>query len=146
MTAFGLEVGVSKYTHTTMDAIRAQKRLLKAEKKLHQFIDEVKKEIASKMKSDEALVVMKRILTHYGEQTGEFEAYVYKDQKSLERVEPKKKEKKEGEAAEGAKKEEAPKEDKKEEKSAEAKEEKKEDKKEPSKPSEPAEPSKPAGD
>ena len=108
--------------------------------------DEVKKEIASKMKSDEALVVMKRILTHYGEQTGEFEAYVYKDQKSLERVEPKKKEKKEGEAAEGAKKEEAPKEDKKEEKSAEAKEEKKEDKKEPSKPSEPAEPSKPAGD
>ena len=99
---------------------------------------EVAKAIASELKTDEKLVVVKHIYTAYGSSEAEIEAYVYNTDEDLKKIEPKKKkaEKKEGEApAEEAKeapkeekKEEAPKEEKKEEPAKE--EAKPEDKKE----------------
>ena len=101
--------------------------------------DEIRKAIASELKSDESLVVVKHIYTSFGSPEAVIEAYVYTTKEDMERIEPKtkkdKEKKPEGEAgaekpAEAApakpeeKKEEAPKaEEKKEEKPAEKKEE-----------------------
>lgn len=57
--------------------------------------DEVKKEIASKSKADESLVVVKSIYTAFGTAKADFNAYVYKSKKDMVEIEPKKKEKKE---------------------------------------------------
>lgn len=109
--------------------------------------DEVAKAIASELKTDEKLVVVKHIYTAYGSSEADIEAYAYDTEEALKKIEPRKKkeEKKEGEAPaeekagekkEEKKKEEAPKEEKKEEKQAEpaekkeAPEEKKEEKSE----------------
>ncbi len=92
--------------------------------------DEVKKEIASKLKADEKLVVIKGIYTDFGITKADVNAYVYKTKKDLDKIEPKKKEKKEkkpkAEKPAEAQKKEAPKEEAKpEEKPAQEKKEEK---------------------
>jgi len=100
--------------------------------------DEVRKAIASELKVDEGVVVVKHIYTSFGSSEAEISAYVYNTKEDLEKIEPKQKKKgekkPEGEApAEGAapeeKKEAAPSPtEKPEEKKEEVKEEKKEEK------------------
>lgn len=60
---------------------------------------EIKKAIASHMKSDESLVVMKKIAPQFGRSQAEVLAYVYNTKEDIVKVEPKKQEKK---AAPGA--------------------------------------------
>jgi len=101
---------------------------------------EVKKQIASSMKKDESLVVIKKIATHYGEKMADVDAVVYENKEAKESIEPKTKHMRDAEkkaAEEAAKpKEEAPAEEAKEEKKEEpakeevAPEEKTEEKKE----------------
>jgi len=96
--------------------------------------DSVKKQIASEVKADENLVVVKNIYTQYGSTSAKVTALVYNSKEDLEKIEPKskKEEKKPGEqpaekaeaTKEEAKPAEAPKEEKKEE--AKTAEEKKE--------------------
>jgi ribosomal protein S24E len=102
---------------------------------------DVAKAIASELKTDEKLVVVKHIYTAFGSCEAEIQAYVYNTEEDLKKIEPKEKkkgEKKEGEGEEAPaeaapaekpaeeKKEEAPKEEKKEEpKPAEEKKEEK---------------------
>jgi ribosomal protein S24E len=90
--------------------------------------DDVRKAIASELKVEEKVVVMKHIYTAFGSSEADVEAYVYNSKEELEKFEPRKKkkeEKKEEDAegaapAEAAKAEEAPKEKKKEEPKKEA--------------------------
>ncbi|ENO11846.1 ribosomal protein S24E [Thermoplasmatales archaeon SCGC AB-539-C06] len=106
--------------------------------------DEVKKQIASEVKADENLVVVKNIYTQYGSTSAKVTAFVYNSKEDLEKIEPKpkKEEKKPGEQP--AEKAEAPKKTPKEEAKpaeapkGEAKEEApaKEEKKEEAKPAE----------
>ena len=51
--------------------------------------DEVKKAIASKLSASENLVVIKKISTKFGARSADLCAYVYKDESTLKRVEPK---------------------------------------------------------
>jgi len=93
---------------------------------------EVKKNIASQTKSDEKLVVVKKIDAAFGATKAVVRAYVYTSEKEMTVIEPKDK-KAEAAKAEAAKKEaaakpaeekkEAPKEEKKEEKKEEPKKE-----------------------
>ena len=100
---------------------------------------EVAKQIASSLKKDESLVVVKKIATHYGEKQADVDAVVYENKEAKESIEAKTKHMREAEkkaAEEAAKpaeeaKEEAPAEEKAEE--APAKEEKEEKKEEPAK-------------
>ena len=96
---------------------------------------EVKKQIASSMKKDESLVVIKKIATHFGEKMADVDAVVYENKEAKESIEPKTKHIRDAEkkaAEEAAKpKEEAPAEEKAEEKPVE--ESKEEKKKEPAK-------------
>jgi small subunit ribosomal protein S24e len=102
--------------------------------------NDVKKQIASEIKADENLVVVKNIYTQYGSTSAKVTALVYNSKEDLEKIEPKpkKEEKKPGEQP--AEKAEAPKETPKEEaKPAEAPKEEapaKEEKKEEAKPAE----------
>ncbi len=48
---------------------------------------DVKKEIASKLKKDEKLVVVKNIITKYGEEKAEIIAHVYENEKDLQEIE-----------------------------------------------------------
>ena len=103
--------------------------------------EEVRKKISSSLNCDEKLIVIKNIYTKFGVKKAGLFAYVYKNEESMKKIEPKPKEKKakekpeEGEKQEEKKeppkekqveekKEESPKEEKKEE--AEKKEDKKE--------------------
>ncbi len=98
--------------------------------------DTIRKAIAAELKVDEKVVIVKHIYTAYGASEAKVEAYVYKDEESLKKMEPVTKAmklkveaaaKKAAEAAE-ASAEAAPAEAKPEEKKAEAKpEEKKEE-------------------
>jgi len=93
---------------------------------------EVAKQIASSMKKDESLVVVKKIATHYGEKQADVDAVVYENKEAKESIEAKTKHMRDAEkkaAEEAAKpaeetKEEAPAE---EAPAEEAKEEKKEE-------------------
>lgn len=99
--------------------------------------ENIKKEIASKLKADEKLIVIKHVYPAFGEGKSDVIAYVYKDETSLKKTEPRNKkaeaaakkaaaEEKPAEPAKEAK----PEEPKKEEAPAEApKEEKPEEKK-----------------
>jgi ribosomal protein S24E len=96
---------------------------------------DVAKAIASELKTDEKLVVVKHIYTAFGSCEADIAAYVYDNEEALKKFEPKEKkaEKKEGEApAEEAKPAEkpaeAPKEEKKEEAPAEKPAEEKKEK------------------
>jgi ribosomal protein S24E len=94
--------------------------------------EEIKKQIASELKTDENLVVVKNIDTHFGSMNATVIAFVYNSKEDIEKIEPKPKEKK-GAKKPAEKPAEAPKkETPKEEKPAEApkKEEAKEEKKE----------------
>ena len=51
---------------------------------------DVAKEIASELKTDEKLVVMKHIYTGFGTCEAEIEAYVYDTEEDLKKIEPKK--------------------------------------------------------
>jgi len=82
--------------------------------------EEVKKQIASQLKVDEALVVVKNIYTEFGSPNAKVTAFIYDSKKALEKTEPKPKEKKEAKKP-AEKPVEVPKEPKKE-----VKEEKKE--------------------
>lgn len=76
--------------------------------------EELKKALATQLKADENLVVIKSIYTEFGIAKATATAYIYTDKKALESIEPKPKEKK-GKKAEKPKpapKEEAPKEEK----------------------------------
>ena len=97
---------------------------------------EVAKQIASSLKKDESLVVIKKIATHYGEKMADVDAVVYENKEAKESIEAKTKHMRDAEkkAAEAAAKpaeeakEEAPAEEKAEETPAEEpKEEKKEE-------------------
>lgn len=81
--------------------------------------EEVAKQIASALKKDVKLVVVKKIQTHYGERTADIDAFVYDSEQALKQAEPQpKKKEKPGEKAEKkeeTKPAEAPKEEKKEE-------------------------------
>ena len=84
--------------------------------------EEVKKKIATVLKSDPNVIVIKKVATIFGQKNAKVLAFIYTNEKDMKRIEPKPKVKK------GAKKE-APKEEtQKEEK--ESKEEKKETPKE----------------
>ena len=82
---------------------------------------EIKKQIASESKADEALVVVKNVYTEYGKSEADVNAYIYKSKEAMQKIEPKPKKKAEkpGEKA-APKPEEAPKEAKPEEKKQEA--------------------------
>ena len=86
---------------------------------------QVQKEVAGQLKSDEKLVVVKHIYTRFGENTADFLAYAYENEEHLKTVEFLKKEAaKPAEAKEApAPAAEAPKEAPKEEKPAEEKKE-----------------------
>jgi ribosomal protein S24E len=74
------------------------------------------KQIASELKTDEKLVVVKGIYTGFGTNQAKFNAYVYNSAEDLKKIEPKNKKeeaKKEGEAAEEAAPAEKPAEEKK---------------------------------
>jgi len=83
--------------------------------------EEVKKKISSSLSCDEKLIVIRNIYTKFGMKKGDLLAYVYNDEKSMKKIEPKQKEKKEAKPTE-----ETP-----EEKPEEAKESKKEEKEKP---------------
>lgn len=59
--------------------------------------EEVRKAIASQVKSEEKLIVVRRIGTSFGRKHATFDACVYDDEKSLSSIEPSKKKK--GDAA-----------------------------------------------
>ena len=61
--------------------------------------DEIKKAIASHLKSEESLVVMKKIDPQFGRSQADILAYVYNTKEDIIKIEPKKQEKK---AAPGA--------------------------------------------
>jgi microtubule-associated protein 1 len=82
--------------------------------------EELKKQIASLLKADEKLVVVKNVRTFFGKEEAEVAAYQYESEEDLKKIEPKKK----------AAKEKAPKEEKKEPPKEEKKEAPKEEKKE----------------
>lgn len=63
--------------------------------------DEVRKQIASGLKVDEKVVVVKHIYTSFGSSEAKVEAYVYNTEEDLKKIEPKVKEAKK-KAAEGA--------------------------------------------
>ena len=54
----------------------------------------ISKELASMLKADQKLIVVKHVYPKFGEGRSEVIAYVYKDEASMLRFEPKKKEKK----------------------------------------------------
>ena len=62
--------------------------------------DELRKSLASSLKCEESLVVVKRIDSSFGGLSAGFSAFVYKDRDSLAMVEPKKREKKKEEPKE----------------------------------------------
>jgi small subunit ribosomal protein S24e len=124
---------------------REEELLSRTAIKLHIIFDkatpskeELKKAIASELKADENLVVVKDIYTEFGNSEADVNAYVYTSKEEMQKIEPKPKKKakpgtktsksesdsvqakKEEKPAE--KKEEAPKEEAKEEKPAEKKE------------------------
>jgi len=80
--------------------------------------EDVKKQLASSLKSDEKLIVIKNIITSFGSESAKVVAYMYMNEEDMKRIEPKVKEKKEAK----------PKEDKREEKEAPKKEEPKKEK------------------
>ena len=84
--------------------------------------EEIKKQIASNLKADENLVVIKGIYTKFGTSEADINAYVYTSKEEMQKIEPKPKEKKEKKP--------------KPEKPAEAKPEKKEEAKKEEKPAE----------
>ncbi len=88
--------------------------------------EKVQQALASLLKVDENLVVIKKIRTLFGQEKAEVIAYNYESAKALKNIEPKKKEKveKKGEAAETKPAEKEKKEIKKEEAKKEEKKEK----------------------
>src|SRR3989344_9547051 len=56
--------------------------------------EEIKKQVAAQLKAPENLIVIKSIETIYGTRTANILAYIYKDENSLKKIEPKIKEKK----------------------------------------------------
>jgi len=106
---------------------------------------DVQKQLADAVKADQKTVVVKQILTRYGEQTADVRAYVYDSEDALKKIEPKSKKEEKKPAADDT--EEAPAQAKAEEKPAKEKapaEEKKEEAKAEEKKEAPAE--KPAKD
>ena len=96
--------------------------------------EDIKKKIVAMEKAEEKLVVIKNIHTSFSSGKANVLAYIYKSEKELKRIEPKKKEKKGAKPAEGESAKEAPKEETKEAPKEEAKETPKEEpKKEPPK-------------
>jgi len=96
---------------------------------------DIKKQIASELKADENLVVVKNIYTDYGSPSAKITAFVYNSKEAMEKTEPKpKKEAKKAGAkpAEGGEKPaaEAPKEEKKAEEPPKKEEKPAEEKKE----------------
>ena len=66
---------------------------------------EIKKQIASELKADETLVVVKKVSTEYGKTEADIDAYIYRAKEEMQKIEPRKKKKaaKPGEkTAEGA--------------------------------------------
>jgi ribosomal protein S24E len=59
----------------------------------------ISKELANLLKADQKLIVVKHVYPKFGEGRSEVIAYVYKDEASMLKFEPKKKEKKTAEAA-----------------------------------------------
>ena len=55
--------------------------------------DNVRKAIASELKADEKLVIVKHIYTSFGSSEASIEAYVYNTEEDLKRIEPKQKKK-----------------------------------------------------
>ena len=55
----------------------------------------IRKEIASALKSDEKLIIIKHILTSFGSETAKVVAYQYVSEEEMKKVEPKVKVKKE---------------------------------------------------
>lgn len=64
--------------------------------------ENVRKAIASELKADEKLVIVKHIYTSFGSSEASIEAYVYNTEEDLKRIEPKQKKKEEKKPAEGA--------------------------------------------
>jgi len=92
--------------------------------------DEVKKKISSSLNCDEKLIVIKNIYAKFGIKKADFLAYIYNNEESMKKIEPKPKEKKKAQEEKPTEKTEHPKEEKepqKEEKKKpkETKEEKK---------------------
>jgi len=84
--------------------------------------EDVKKQLASSLKSDEKLIVIKNIITSFGSESAKVVAYMYMNEEDMKRIEPKVKEKKEAKPKAKGEEKEAP---KKEEPKKEGKEEKK---------------------
>ena len=57
-------------------------------------VEVVRKKVAEKFGADESLVVVKKIKSRFGNSEFDVEVFVYKDNASKEKIEPKKKEKK----------------------------------------------------
>ncbi len=74
--------------------------------------EDLKKTIATKLKVDESLVVIKHIYTEFGSQEANIEAFAYDDKKVMAVLEKKAKKQKEKEAKAAEKAKEAPKEEK----------------------------------
>ena len=89
---------------------------------------DLKKEIAKKTKTKEDLLIIKKILTNYGERTAKVLAYAYKDEETLKKIEYPKVIEKNTPKKEA--KEETPEEEVKEKPKEEPKEASEEDKKE----------------
>jgi ribosomal protein S24E len=108
--------------------------------------NDVKKQLASELKKDESLIVVKNIHTDYGAATARLSAFIYDSKEALEKTEPrpKKEAKPAGAPKEEAKKEEkpaeAPTEEKKKEKPTVAKPEEKKEAKPAEKPAAEAKP------
>jgi len=93
--------------------------------------EEIKKEIVKEIKTNENLVIIKKIRTYFGLRKAKVKAYVYGNEADIKKMEPKKKGKKEAkEKAEESKKEAPQKEESKKEEKEEEKRGKKEKKKE----------------
>jgi len=84
--------------------------------------EEVKKALASELKSDENLVVVNEIYTKYGKPEADVYAYVYTSKEEMQKIEPKPK-KKEKPGTQTSKSESDSRQAKKEEKPAEKKKE-----------------------
>ena len=88
------------------------------------YVD-VKKKISSSLNYDEKLIVIKNIYTKFGLKKASLSAYVYKNEVSMKKIEPKPKEKKaKAEKSAEEKPEEAKKQEEKKEQPTEIKEEK----------------------
>ena len=56
--------------------------------------EHVKKEVAQKFKADENLVVVKKVVSGFGNNEFKIDVFIYGDEESMKKIEPKKKEKK----------------------------------------------------